>query len=264
MFLVGVLWARRADQRSALARGLGSAAGVGTALLALFYLPFFLHPQFGATWTYLVERRIGGSFPYNNLADVFTRTTIYNSTYYVAFLSALTIIALVMLYRHSLGATWGSVAGAALIAGLALAVWQPGWLTVDGRDLTAAVFLLAFGAAWVLPRVPAEERMLWLWFGAPFVLTLFFIEKPRTHVYVFFTPWALLAGMVIERAWRQAWKRRAGRRAGADRGRGRGCHAGGGLRLLYLLAFRLHASGGPAHLAAELAGRLLDGLGHPR
>ncbi len=42
---------------------------------------------------------------------------------------------------------------------------------------------------------------MWLWFGVAFLITLFLLEKPRTHVYVFFTPWALIAGMAAERAW---------------------------------------------------------------
>ena len=45
------------------------------------------------------------------------------------------------------------------------------------------------------------ERTLWLWFGVLFVLSLFFVGKPRTHVYVFFVPWGLLAGMTVTEAW---------------------------------------------------------------
>ena len=54
-----------------------------------------------------------------------------------------------------------------------------------------------------LPRQSTAERTLWLWFGALFLIALFLIAKPRTHVYVFFMPWALLAGMVIGRGWRR-------------------------------------------------------------
>ena len=46
-----------------------------------------------------------------------------------------------------------------------------------------------------------SERTLWLWFGVLFVLSLFFVDKPRTHVYVFFVPWGLLAGMTVTEAW---------------------------------------------------------------
>jgi len=49
--------------------------------------------------------------------------------------------------------------------------------------------------------------MVWLWFGIPMLIAFFFTEKPRTHVYVFFMPWALLVGMVIEMGFHALWRR---------------------------------------------------------
>ena len=53
----------------------------GGALLGAFYVPYVLNPRFAATYNYLTDRRIGGSPPYNNLLDVFLRTTLYSTTY---------------------------------------------------------------------------------------------------------------------------------------------------------------------------------------
>ncbi len=39
------------------------------------------------------------------------------------------------------------------------------------------------------------ERSLWVWLGAPLLMALFFVAFPRTHVYTFAIPAALLAGM---------------------------------------------------------------------
>ncbi len=201
-FLLAMLLRRYATLRDDLVRATLWAGALGAALTALFYAPYVRHPQFGATFTYLVQRRVGGEgLPYNNLADFFDRTTLYNSTYYVLFLIGLAVLTLAAAYRRGAGRGWGNVAIAALIVGMALAVWRPAWLTVAGIDLTFVVFLIAIGLAWALPSQSVEERTLWLWFGVAFLITLFLLEKPRTHVYVFFTPWALIAGMALERAW---------------------------------------------------------------
>jgi len=201
-FLLALLLRRYPYLRGELARSALWAGALGAALTALFYAPYVRHPQFGATFTYLAERRVGGGdLPYNNLADFFNRTTLYNSTYYVLFLIAAAVLALFAAYRRGAGRGWGGVMAAALAVGLGLVVWRPAWLTMAGIDLTFAVFVIAIGLAWALPRQSVEERTLWLWFGVPFLITLFLLEKPRTHVYVFFTPWALIAGMAVERTW---------------------------------------------------------------
>jgi hypothetical protein len=191
------------QQSRRLWRALAIGVAVGTALLALFYLPFMLHPQFGATYTYLVERRLGGEgFPFNNVADFFIRTTIYSSTYYVLFLIGLTVVMLIALYRRSLGPRLGALLGLLLIGGLVVTAWQPAWLAAGQGDWLALFFLLALLPAWLLPGTRPEERVLWIWFGLGLVGMLFFTGKPRTHVYVFFTPWALLAGLALDRGWR--------------------------------------------------------------
>jgi hypothetical protein len=70
---------------------------------------------------------------------------------------------------------------------------------VGGRDWWVLLALLALLPAWFLPRTPAEERLLWIWFGVLLVILLGFTSKPRTHVYTFFAPWALLVGMAVQR-----------------------------------------------------------------
>ncbi len=55
-------------------------------MLAVFYVPFVLNPSFRITYAYITVNRIGSTFPYNNLVDVFERTTLYSSVYYVALL----------------------------------------------------------------------------------------------------------------------------------------------------------------------------------
>jgi 4-amino-4-deoxy-L-arabinose transferase-like glycosyltransferase len=206
VWLLFVLMRDTPDRRQ-LTRQFGVAAAVGGAVLALFYAPFVLHPQFAATYTYLLDRRISGDgFPFNNLADFFTRTTIYSTTYYAFLLIGLAALALIAVYRRAWPGWRGLLASTALLVGLALTLWNPAWLAFGKTDLIAVFFVLAFLPAWLSPRLSAAERALWLWFGLGMVGMLFFVGKPRTHVYTFFIPWALLAGMALAQAWQ--WLRR--------------------------------------------------------
>jgi hypothetical protein len=188
-----------AEPRRALAAGVGGALLLGTLLLALFYLPYLLHEQFAATYTYLLDRRIaGGGLPVNNAADLWLRLTTYSSSYYGLTLITLVLTGLLMLYRRVLG-RWGAwIAGSALLVFVALTTIYPQWATVGGRDWWVLLAALALLPAWVLPRTRPEERLLWIWYGAPLIILLGFTDKPRTHVYTFFTPWVLLVGMVVQ------------------------------------------------------------------
>lgn len=210
-FLLGAaIYQRRVDWRTL---SLAATPGLltGGAMLAAFYVPFVLHPNFSATYTYLVDRRFGGEerAPYNNLADFFIRTTTYNSTYFAVTMIALVVIALLWAYRRGLPQPWANLAGAAVVGVLAFTFWRPEWLRLGEVDLIIVPFAAAFVLVWLLPRLRAEERALWLWFGAPLLLAFFLTSKPRSHVYIFFTPWALLVGMVIGEAW-SALRRRMG------------------------------------------------------
>ena len=184
-----------------LGRALIAPILVGGALLAIFYIPFVLNPSFRITYAYITVNRIGSTFPYNNLADVFERTLLYSSVYYVALMVLCAVISLAAVYRRNLPRVWGWVAAALLIAGVLVTLWQPGWIILRGHDHTWAFFAAALAIAWFLPDFPLEQRFAWLWFGSGAVLMLFFTLTPNTHVYGFFIPWALVSGEVIGRGW---------------------------------------------------------------
>ena len=232
-FLGGLLlWRERARWR-VVAKALAISAVTGAGVLALFYVPFVLNSQFGATYTYLMDRRIGSdSLIANNLADFFIRTTLYSTSYYTLLLIALAATALILIYRRNWGTVWGSVAGGLLVAGLAMTGWNTQWLVVGATDLIFLFFLLALLPAWFLPKVDVAERILWLWFGAPLLLLLFFVAKPRTHVYVFFVPWVLIAGLMLERGRRSLKQHMGGRVVQV---------AGGATAALLILIFGIYA-----------------------
>jgi len=217
-----------------LRAGLPALLG-GAGLLALFYLPFVRATHFQATYNYLVEQRIGSAdlhFPYNNLSDFFKRSSVYNSTYAVVLLVGLVTVALALAYRRGWKARIGNGAGVGVALLLALLSWRTDFLKFGATDFTIVPFALALLCLWLAPRLKLEERLLWLWFGAPLLLALFCTAFPGTHVYVFFAPWALLVGSVIAQGWQML-------RRGAGEPVARG--AGGAAVLVVTVVFGLYA-----------------------
>lgn len=81
--IIWLVWPRfwplsRLDWRS---WGVGFILGAG--LLSLFYLPFFLNPNFGRTGSYLLSDRLGGSLISWSGPEVWQMITFYNSIYFI-------------------------------------------------------------------------------------------------------------------------------------------------------------------------------------
>lgn len=186
----------------ALVRAALLPAMISAVLLGSFYLPFALYPEFTDTSAYLVGYRLGLGGLYNNLATFFQRTTLYSSTYYLLLLVLGTVLALLRLYWRTLPPLGRWLASLLLLGGLGLTVVRPDWLTVAGQDYTGLFFLACMLSTWLL-ATEVKERLVWFWFGAAMVIAIFLTAIPNTHVYSFFIPWALLTGMVGERAWQR-------------------------------------------------------------
>lgn len=184
-------------------RGVLPAAVVGAATLALFFVPYFLQPNYEAAASYLVETRLAGQSPglRNNIVDIVARTAVYSSIYYIGTLVALAGAALILGWRTGWGRKASWVAAAALVVTLGATIWRADFPTIGGRDWTVLPWLLLIGGLWVAPRLPTAERTLWLWFGLPLIASLFLIAAPRTHVHIFFVPWALVAGLAVAAGW---------------------------------------------------------------
>lgn len=176
---------------------------VTVGLLLIFYVPFLLDARWNRTAQDVFGNRIGFEFPYNNLRDFFERTTIYDSSYQVIFGIVMTLLAQALVLRRvwPRWVAWSLVALTA--AGLALTFFvRPDWLRIAGVDHTWLFFALAVAVVVVPPRTTDEERTIWLWFGVPLVLSIFFVSKPNSHVYGFFMGWALVAGTAMQALWR--------------------------------------------------------------
>ena len=66
---------------------------LGGGILTLFYVPFFLNPNFGRTGSYLFSDRLGGSLLSWSGPEVWQMATFYNSFYYIALLGCLILLA---------------------------------------------------------------------------------------------------------------------------------------------------------------------------
>lgn len=197
-YLLWRIW-RQGTPLAQLSRAALLPALVGGGIVASFYLPFVRNPSFGDTYAYLTDYRMGGGSVFNHLAEFFARTTVYSSTYYLVSLIGLSALGLLKLYWQNLRSPWRWLVVSAITLGLLLTFWSSTWLTIGGLDCTWLFFAGVLVGAWLLPKFPPDERMVWLWFGAVMLLALFFTAIPNTHVYSFFIPWALLTGAVANR-----------------------------------------------------------------
>ena len=182
------------------------------------------NPQFGATYTYLVDRRIaGGGLPTNNVADWFIRTTTYNSSYYALALIAVLVIALLWVYRRRFGSALG-IAGGRGAAGGAGHDCHPAHVG-HGRRARLAGRGLCGGAAsgvagsrtWIGPSAPFGSGL------AGWRLRCSFLRTSRARTSMSFkSPWLLLAGMLAQAAWDALAQRHRAAALGLDGRRDRG------------------------------------------
>ncbi len=196
------VYVQRTENWRGLLRALSMPVVVTLGLLLLFYVPFLLDARWDQTARDVFGNRIGNDFPYNNLRDFFERTTIYDSAYQAIFMIIAALLAQAIVLRQAWPrlVVWGVVALTA--GGLAFTFFtRPDWLRIGGMDHTWIFFALAIGVVVASPRIRAEDRAVWLWFGVPMVLSIFFVSKPNSHVYGFFMGWALVIGSASETIW---------------------------------------------------------------
>ncbi|MCS7219783.1 MAG: glycosyltransferase family 39 protein [Anaerolineae bacterium] len=172
-------------------------------LFALFYIPFALHPNFQATLTYITADRIGSGFLYNNVADFFHRTSLYSSMYAPILMGVLMLLALLLLYYRCLSRPWRWFLASAALATIALTAWDSHFLRMAKMDLLVLPWGAVLITTCLLPRLSIPLRAVLLWWAFPLILAFFFVKEPRTHVYVFFPPYALLAGWAVQEVRRE-------------------------------------------------------------
>ncbi len=184
------LWSTRSRWRAWLGDVL-SAGALALGILALFYVPFALHPNFAKTVGYLGGARIGTGGPlHNNLLSSLPLATFYNSTYYLIGLAGLIIVASFLPFRR-LGLLIPTICYLLVILQPPISNLQsPIWV---GPVLACLLVTILFSC-----RSSAPCRAAWLWFGAPFLFYYFLVWDPRTHVLNVFPGAILLAACALD------------------------------------------------------------------
>ncbi|MBC7250096.1 MAG: hypothetical protein H5T62_07415, partial [Anaerolineae bacterium] len=176
----------------------------GVVVAASFYVPYLRHPFFAETVDYLTGSRVESWSLHNNLGDFFLTSTIYNSTYYVVAL-ALLLSGVAVVYTSFLSSRrWLFPTLFALGVGAVLAfpaAWRLGPL-----NLAVLPFLAVLAGLYLSPHADGAFRAALTWLAAPFLLYLFVVGYPLTHVYTLYPAWAVLAGLALVGLWR--WLRR--------------------------------------------------------
>lgn len=185
-----------------LLRRLALPLGVGVAILAAFYVPFVLDPEFFRdTYYYIFDYRLAGHTVPDGLAVIVGRSTLYSSSYYFWTLVLLTGTGLMLLYRRLTTPVLHWLCGLLLIGVLLAMILAPVSFAELPWRLAPLLVALGVAPAWFGPRVQPGERAAWLWFGVTMIGVLFFVRKPGTHVYIFFVPWALVSGWAVGQVW---------------------------------------------------------------
>jgi 4-amino-4-deoxy-L-arabinose transferase-like glycosyltransferase len=170
-----------------------AASMLAVVILLSFYVPYARDPQFEHTRSYLIESRVGTNWLYNNLKTLRRLDEDYSSRFYLPVLWILSLV-VVARYRPTTWA-WSAVMGGALIAAWTTirwpGIWQLGWL-----NLSLIPWALLFLGGWVgLRHQRPGYEALWMWWGVPLLAYVFLVDDPRTHLYVAYPGWAIVAGL---------------------------------------------------------------------
>jgi hypothetical protein len=181
----------------------GSAILLFTLLLAIFYVPFVLDPEFQNTTAYLTGSRVKPGLLYNNLPLLRRFDQDYSSHFYLPLLLAGIFFFLFMNRRPappppSQNSLLSRLAHNPLITGglfllLVTTAWLPAMWQVAAVNL-AVIPWLALGGVIFFRMKQTANRAALLLFGAPAVGYLFLVEDPRTHLYVLYPGAVIIAG----------------------------------------------------------------------
>jgi 4-amino-4-deoxy-L-arabinose transferase-like glycosyltransferase len=165
------------------------------AILAFFYIPFVLDPQFVHTYRYLADSRVGGQFPYDNTRVMVSLDGYYSSRFYLPLLAILAALGLLRALRTSFP-------GGYLLPGLAvLLAASPIWLswrvTGDGLEFAFLPFLLLTALVLAAREASPELKAAYLWFAGAYIAYVFLVKDPRTHLYILYPGWSLLTGSLL-------------------------------------------------------------------
>lgn len=178
-----------------------SLAGVAlfTILVATFYVPFFLDPNFQHAVEYFAEERVGTRILYNQVADLWEMEGEYSTRYFMPLVLLFSGIVFAGELRR-LGRTGMLLAVAIAAAALTTVAWPRlwEWGALNGAVLPYAILFITLA---LLPQTSFEVKSLVLWFGVPYLALTFFARDAATHIRNVYPAWLLLAGLGAKAYW---------------------------------------------------------------
>jgi 4-amino-4-deoxy-L-arabinose transferase-like glycosyltransferase len=172
------------------------------ALLAVFYIPFVLHPHFSQTTDVYTHNRIGwGEGPFNNISRYVASSIFYNSTYYVALTALLWGLGALVILKRAVPARWLGVGYAAIgvaALGIALSLIAPELLSIEERSWAFACLAPVLILAIFCSSQQRMEQAALAWLFTNFIAYAFLIKVPGLHYYTMAPGAALVAALGLD------------------------------------------------------------------
>jgi 4-amino-4-deoxy-L-arabinose transferase-like glycosyltransferase len=199
-----VIWVKLRRSQTAWRRQwpwLIGASLLFVALVALFYVPYLLNPQIGLVYQYFASERIGQSFLYNRVDNMFDQDKLYSTRYHAPIL---VLLLTWLLARHFAQWRWPGwmILGALGLAMVSTVTYPEAWL-IGNLSLAFVPYALLTLFFILLPRTDFETKTLFLWFSVPLGVLLFLAKDAADHIQVAYPAWALLSAFALADLW--AW-----------------------------------------------------------
>ncbi len=197
--LAYLIWRRFGWQGPAWRRAwpqLAASALILAVVTAGFYLPFWLHPHAETTSAYLARRISASGLVSNNFDQLYMFAVMYNSSYYVAFITLLGLGYLgVELAR--LGRARSANRKIRLTLAVALILILGAALAGQVSLIPLLITLLLLGLLVGFSAASVELKMIYLWVGVSFIGYVFLVDYPRTHLRIIYPGWSVLAALAL-------------------------------------------------------------------
>jgi len=164
---------------------------------ASYYLPFSSDPQLAKSLRYVFSYRVGSeNILGNSFGQFLLMSTFYNSKYYFALIALLLgiVIAKQLLTLPRGVYPWLVL----LIITMSSVFLLPNRWQIGNLNLAVVPFALTLLTLWAAPGSTTELKTTLMWFAAPFIVYIFVVERPQTHIYNLYFSWALLSGIAVD------------------------------------------------------------------
>jgi 4-amino-4-deoxy-L-arabinose transferase-like glycosyltransferase len=180
------------------------SVGILVGINLAYYVPFFLSPYFGGTFSEYMGHRISVERgPFNNLALYFSTSLVYNSVYYLILMFAgLSLACAIRVKQAQERLHWWLIPSLLFPLGLVISIGFPSLLSVGKANYSILLFLPLSLMLVFSRRMEAAAKTIALWFFCYFIIYSFVFREPGFHFYCLVPAWALLAALGVDDLYR--------------------------------------------------------------